>query len=36
MNWPDWKLVATVGILLLIGYGAMNIEDLVRLIEAAK
>ena len=36
MSWPDWKLVATIGILILIGYGAMNIDDLVRLISAAK
>lgn len=36
MEWPDWKLVATVGILALLAYGALNTDDVVRVLHALR
>lgn len=27
--WPDWKLVLTTGVLVFIGYGVVNIQELI-------
>ena len=33
-GWPDWKLVATIGLLCLFAYGAANTGDVVKVIDA--